>query len=209
MCAATPASFRSRGCGVATPSLIALCLVGLVRITAGAIIPIKAAVAQVLLEHAFDRSLATHRPHKPWPWADMKPIGRVGVPRLGIDRIVLNGGSGQAMAFGPTLLPGGAGIGQPGAIVLAAHRDTHFRFLKHVRRGDLIELQGVDGATRGYRVIGAEIVRWDRFAIATDATMSELDLSTCYPFGAIGHGPLRYVVHSVAAASTKPARSSL
>lgn len=182
--------------------MLALCLAGLAVIAYGLGVPVKAAVAQALLERAFDRSLATHRAHKPWRWADMTPVARVRVPRLGIERIVLDGGSGQAMAFGPTLLPGGSAIGRRGTIVLAAHRDTHFRFLDQVRWGDRITLQGVDGAIRSYRVTGARIVRWDRFAVATDAPADALDLSTCYPFGALGHGPLRYVVHAVAAAPT-------
>ena len=203
---AMPAACRIPARSLATPLMLALCLAGLARIASGLAIPAKAAVAQLLLERAFDRSLATHRPHKPWPWADMVPVARVSVPRLGIDRIVLDGGSGQAMAFGPTLLPGGAGIGRSGTIVLAAHRDTHFHFLEHVRRGDRIELQAIDGTTRSYRVIGDEIVRWNRFSIGTAAPRSELDLSTCYPFGAVGHGPLRYVVHAVAEASRQEAR---
>ena len=193
--------------GLAMPLMIALCLAGLTRIAAGALIPVKAVVAQLLLDQAFDRGLATHRPQKPWPWADMTPVARVSVPRLGIDRIVLNGGSGQAMAFGPALLPGGAAIGHPGTIVLAAHRDTHFRFLEQVGRGDRIELRGVDGATRNYRVTGSEIVRWNSFSIGAATQADELDLSTCYPFGAQDHGPLRYVVHALAI-GRETARSS-
>lgn len=184
--------------------LFALCLAGVAVIASGLAIPAKAAVAQMLLERAFDRTLATHRPHKPWPWADMAAVARVSVPRLGVGRIVLSGGSGQAMAFGPTLLPSGAAIGRPGTIVLAAHRDTHFRFLEHVRRGDLIELQGLDGVVRSYRVNSAEIVRWNRFSIDTGAQTSELALSTCYPFGALSHGPLRYVVYAVAVTAWMP-----
>jgi len=45
--------------------------------------------------------VAQHRPLKPWPWADKSSVARLSVPRLGNDRIVLNTGSGQAMAFGP------------------------------------------------------------------------------------------------------------
>jgi hypothetical protein len=50
--------------------------------------------------------------------------------------------------------------------------------------------------SRRYRVTGSEVVRWDRFAVVRDAPISELALSTCYPFGAIRHGLLRYVVHA-------------
>lgn len=176
--------------------LIALSLAGMARIAAGAMIPAKAAIAQVLLERAFDRSVALHRPVKPWPWADMAPVARIAVPRLGIDRIVLDTGSGQAMAFGPTLLPAAAGIGEPGTTVIAAHRDTHFRFLKDVRKGDVITIEDLDGVKRRYIVTGAQIVRWDRFAIVRREGQ-HLDLATCYPFGAIHHGPFRYVLQAV------------
>lgn len=199
---ATAALPRGRvfGRGLAVALLIALSLAGMARIAAGAMIPAKAVVAQVLLERAFDRSVALHRSVKPWPWADMAPAARIAVPRLGIDRVVLDTGSGQAMAFGPTLLPAAAGIGQPGTTVIAAHRDTHFRFLKDVRKGDVISLEGLDGVTRRYTVTGAEIVRWDRFAIVR-GDGHQLALATCYPFDAVLHGPLRYVVHAI---RTKP-----
>lgn len=183
----------------ALPRLLGLlCLAGLARIATAAIVPVKAAAAQILLDHAFAASLASHRPQKPWPWADMAPAARLDVPRLGLHRIVLDAGSGQAMAFGPTWLPGGAAPGRPGGIVIAAHRDTHFRFLERLRVGDRLTLQGIDGKTRVWRVTGAEVTRWDRFALP-DQGGDQLALATCYPFGALGHGPLRYVVHAVPA----------
>jgi sortase A len=173
---------------------IALCLVGIGQLAVAAIIPVKAMAAQVLLERAFDRSVALHRPQKPWSWADMAPIERVSVPRLGIDQIILNTGSGQSMAFGPTLLPGSARLGEPGTAVIAAHRDTHFRFLEQVRTGDLINVETLDGTPQTYRVQRTEIVRWDRFAYVANGSVASLALATCYPFGALDHGPLRYVV---------------
>lgn len=127
----------------------------------------------------------------------MAPAARLGVPRLGVKRIVLYSGSGQAMAFGPALLPGGARLGRPGTAVIAAHRDTHFLFLRDVRIGDVVTAEGLDGVTRRYRVTGAEIVRWDRFAVVRRGEDQELALATCYPFGSLTHGPLRYVVHAV------------
>ena len=182
--------------GLGTLLLATFCLAGLAQIAMGAVVPVKAVAAQILLERAFDRSLARHQPQKPWPWADMAPVARIRVPRLGVNRIVLGSGSGQAMAFGPTLLPGGAALGQPGVTVIAAHRDTHFRFLKDIRMGDIIEVEGTDGRDHRYRVEASEVVRWDRFAILRDMPANELALSTCYPFDAVRHGPLRYVVRA-------------
>jgi sortase A len=185
---------RVSGRGLGSLLLAALCLIGLARIATGMVVPVKAIAAQFLLERAFDRSLAARHPVKPWRWADMAPVARIRVPRLGVDRVVLDTGSGQAMAFGPTLLPGGATLGSPGVTVIAAHRDTHFRFLRNVRVGDRIEVEGIDGRRRQYRMTGSGIVRWDRFAVPRDLSSNVLALSTCYPFDAIRHGPLRYVV---------------
>jgi len=193
-----PSGGRAFGRGLAHVALVALCLLGLARIASGAIVPVKAAVAQLLLERAFDRGLAEHRPQKPWPWADMAATARLTVPRLGIDRIVLDTGSGQAMAFGPTVLPGGAHLGEPGISVIAAHRDTHFRFLKDIRPGDLITAQTLDGKMRRYRVSHSEIVRWDLFALPRDTAGHALVLTTCYPFDTLAHGPLRYVLFAKA-----------
>jgi sortase A len=177
--------------------LIALCAIGLFQAVSAAIIPAKAVVAQLLLERAFDRSVASHQPERPWPWADMAPAAKLSVERLGVERIVIDTGSGQALAFGPTLLPGAAPIGAQGTAVIAAHRDTHFEFLQQVRAGDVIPVAGIDGVTHRYRVTGSEVVRWDRFAVRPSGAPA-LALATCYPFGANYHGPLRYVVHAVA-----------
>lgn len=174
----------------------ALCVAGLVQMASAATIPAKAIVAQLLLDRAFDQSLATHRATKPWPWADMAAVARLTVPRLGTTRIILGAGSGQAMAFGPTLLAGGAAIGAPGTTVLAAHRDTHFAFLKDIRPGDRFGVQGIDGTTRHYRVTGTEVVRFDAFTVAADRSGHQLALITCYPFGAMTQGPLRFVVRA-------------
>jgi sortase A len=171
-----------------------LCLLGVLQMALGAMVPAKAALAQMLLDRAFARSLATHHPQKPWPWADMAPVARITVPRLDITRTVLSAGSGQAMAFAPTLLPGTAAPGAAGVTVIAAHRDTHFRFLAALQSGDVVTVQGLDGATHRYRVTGHEVVRWDHFALPSEGFDNQLALSTCYPFEAMGHGPLRYVV---------------
>jgi len=196
--AVSPARMKEavRGRGLPILLLLAVCLAGVVEIGRGLYVPAKAAVAQVLLERAFDRSLAAHRPLKPWPWADMTPLARLSVPRLGVSRVILDSGSGQALAFGPTLLPGAAPIGARGTAVIAAHRDTHFRFLRDLHAGDIITIRTRQGLNRRYRVTGTSVVRWDRYA-APDAVMGErLDLATCFPFDAIRRGPLRYVVHS-------------
>jgi sortase A len=157
----------------------------------------KAAVAQVLLDHAFAETIASGEPVKPWSWADTWPVARISVPRLKASAIALAGSSGQAMAFGPghverTARPGGAGTA-----VYAAHRDTHFAFLGLVAVGDEILVTGADGHTFTYRVTRTSIVRWDDSGIAADAGGRHLALVTCWTLDGSMRGPWRYVVHAV------------
>ena len=169
---------------------------GLWLIAQGAIIPAKAWLAQILLDRAFAQSVATGRPIRPWPWADAAPIARIRVPRLRVEEIVLSGGSGEAMAFGPTLLPGGGAPGEPGTAVFAAHRDTHFRFLADVRPGDLFEVEPVSGPILRYRASRGRIIRYDGFGVDRHAARRSIALVTCWPIGGSGRGPLRYVVRA-------------
>ncbi len=186
----------ARGRGLLMLLLTGLCLAGMGEIGRGLYVPAKAMVAQVLLDRAFERSLATHAPQKPWAWADMAPVARISAPRLGVTRVVLGSGSGQAMAFGPTLLPGAAAFGQPGTAVVAAHRDTHFSFLRDLHKGDVITVQTREGLQRRYRVIGSDVVRWDGYAVPELVAGERLDLVTCWPFDAVRRGPWRYILHA-------------
>ena len=76
-------------------------LLGLILFGQGAYIHAKALLAQVLLQRAFDETIATGHPTKPWSWADTWPVARIEVKRIGASAIVLAGSSGQALAFGP------------------------------------------------------------------------------------------------------------
>jgi sortase A len=182
------------GRALARLPFVALAACGLVLIGQGAIIPAKAWLAQILLERAFATSLATHRPARAWPWADAWPVARIRVPRLGIDEIVLSGGSGEAMAFGPTLLPGGGTLSERGTAVFAAHRDTHFRFLKDIRPGDLIEVEEISGRTARYRARTGRVFRYDAYGVDRHSPSPSIAMVTCWPIGGTGRGPLRYVV---------------
>jgi sortase A len=156
----------------------------------------KAQLAQVLLERAFTQSIVTGSPVKAWSWADTYPVARIEIPRIDASAIVLHGSSGEALAFGPALLDETANIGERGTAVIAAHRDTHFAFLKDVEVGDRISITRDNGLTFTYRVSGMSIVDWNKSGIDAHAAGFNLVLSTCYPFDAITHGGQRYLVHA-------------
>ncbi|MFC4293341.1 sortase [Sphingorhabdus arenilitoris] len=180
---------------------IALCTSGLAVAASGAAVPIKAKVAQVLLENAYAETVKSGELQSPWMGADIAPIGKITMPRLGVSEIILNAGSVEAMRAGPTLVPGSADIGAPGTSVIAAHRDTHFAFLKDVQVGDIFQVAGRDGVMMPYRVTSMKVVHADRFTVETGMTQNELALSTCYPFGSVRGGKQRYVVRAVLDAS--------
>lgn len=169
---------------------------GLFQLGQGAFIHAKAALAQVLLERAWDRALNGEERARPWAWADTWPAARLRIPSLGIDQIVLEGASGNVLAFAPGRVPGSAGAGTRGRIVLSGHRDTHFRFLEDIAPGHWVWVQYPRGGRRRYRVTGSRIV--DINLSDERALFSHEDgltLITCYPFDALTPGgPLRYVV---------------
>ncbi|WFU40719.1 class GN sortase [Bradyrhizobium sp. CB82] len=177
-------------------SPLVLALIGLTLSGDGATIHAKAWLAQLLLERAFTKSIASGQPTKPWSWADTWPVARIEVKRIGASAIVLAGSSGQALAFGPGHVEETADAGERGVAVYAAHRDTHFRFLRDVAIGDEIEVTRSDGRRFHYRADASAVVRFDASGIDPHAQGYELVLSTCWPFEALTSGPDRYILHA-------------
>ena len=115
----------------------------------------KAWLAQVLIERAWQQTLARGEPVRPWPWADTWPVAPLVTPK-GETLYVLESASGQALAFGPGRVP----VQDPTAngLLIAGHQDTHFRFLQDVAPGEQLLLQNPDGKLRSYEVSGMRVV---------------------------------------------------
>lgn len=168
---------------------------GLVLCGQGLWIHAKAALAQVLLERAFDQSVRQGgAPVRPWSWADTWPTARIVFPRQGERVIALDGASGQALAFGPGHVADTPQAGERGTAVYAAHRDTHFAVLAKVRPGDPIQVERADGKVARFEVVVAKVVRWDASGVDPHAPGRGLALATCWPLDAKARGPMRYVV---------------
>jgi len=175
---------------------LAFALIGLILFGQGVYIHAKALLAQVLLERAFTKTVATGHPAKPWSWADTWPVARIEVKRLHASAIALAGSSGQALAFGPGHVEQTIDAGERGVAVYSAHRDTHFRFLKDVTIGDEIDVTRSDGRTFRYRADRSSVVQFDQSGIDPLTDQYELVLSTCWPFDALTSGPERYLLHA-------------
>lgn len=174
--------------------LLVLPLCGLWFIGQGSYIHAKAVFAQYLLENAWSESLQGQKEVKPWPWADTWPIARLSAPAYGISHIVLAGASGSSLAFGPGHLFSSAKPGEKGNIIISGHRDTHFAFLKEVKKGDHIELQS-KRKTSTYEITDIQIIDKTKVDNIPVDSKNKLILITCYPFDAIqAGGPLRYMV---------------
>ena len=165
-------------------------------------IPAKAMLAQSLLQQAWADTLLSHgQINKPWPWADTWPVARLIVPAHAIDQIVLEGDMGNSLAFAPGQSVQSFMDKASGAIMISAHRDTHFRFLKDVALGETIELQNEDGTVDRYRVQNLLIVDTRYGDVAVPQSGKWLVLVTCYPFSAVvPGGTQRYVVTAEAMA---------
>ena len=171
-----------------------LCL-GFWQLGQGAYIPAKAWLAQELMQRAWQRADHDAERQAPWPWADTWPVARLQANAGDIDLIVLAGGSGRTLAFGPGHLSASALPGDAGNSVIAGHRDTHFSFLRDVEIGDTVVIERFSGRTHLYKVIGIDVVDSRRGSLLLDTDTSILSLVTCYPFDAAeAGGPLRYVV---------------
>ena len=176
-------------------AVAALLALGFWNLGQGAYIPAKAWLAQELMQRAWLRVTAGEDRATPWPWADTWPIARLSVQAFDVDLIVLAGGSGRTLAFGPGHLGASALPGHVGNAVIAGHRDTHFAFLRDVQPGEVIGVESFDGAHHFYEVTATNIVDSRKGSLLLDTDLSMLTLVTCYPFDAIeAGGPMRYVV---------------
>lgn len=174
-------------------ALMVIILAGTTSLCAGLWIPAKAILAQYLLQRAWQQSLVSDKIVKPWPWADTWPVGRLQNDRLGIDLIVLEGESGEVLAFGPGHLSRSSFPGEEGHCILAGHRDTSFAFLQNLQAGDLLTLGGKSGKAN-YRVQATNAVRAEELYLDPEKT-GVLTLITCFPFQAVmPHTPVRFVV---------------
>ena len=171
-----------------------LCL-GFWQLGHGAYIPAKAWVAQELMLRAWSRATGGQTKPAPWPWADTWPVARMSAKGGNVDLIVLAGGSGRTLAFGPGHLSASALPGQRGNSVIAGHRDTHFRFLQDLAIGETLQVETPDGHEHTYKVVDLDVIDSRRGSLVLDIDASVLSLVTCYPFDATeAGGPMRYVV---------------
>ena len=120
---------------------------------------------------------------------------RIEIPRIGLSSVVVEGVDSSNLTIAVGHVPGTALPGENGNVALAGHRDTFFRKLREIRRGDAITLTTPKASYR-YSVELVEVVEPSYLQALQASSYPKLTLITCYPFSFIGPAPRRFVVQA-------------
>lgn len=135
------------------------------------------------------------------------PIAVLRMASLGLEVPVYSDVSELNLNRGAGWIEGTAAPDTGGNMAVAAHRDRHFRPLKDIQVGDLLELESLTGYSE-FRVSSIVIVDPEDVSVLDDTTLPTLTLVTCYPFYFIGNAPQRYIVQATAVERTGKASTS-
>jgi sortase A len=122
-------------------------------------------------------------------------IGRIHVPRLGLNMVFVDGTDDDSLKKGPgldrrTYMPGEGQL-----IYIAGHRTTYLAPFAHIERlhdGDTVTLE-VPYATFRYRVYTHRIVAADELAVLRSHGREVVELQACHPRFFASH---RYIVYA-------------
>lgn len=147
-----------------------------------------------LLDQTRNREPVAPVPHVRIPEGGL--VGRVEIPKLHLSAVVFQGSDASILNHGVGHVDSTALPGQAGNVVLAAHRDTFFRSLRNIQKGDMV-LMTTEWGPRAYRVDSTEVVKPSDVSVLDARAKPTLTLITCFPFYYIGHAPRRFVVRAV------------
>jgi sortase A len=120
-------------------------------------------------------------------------IGELIIPKLDAVLPIYHGTNEDELEKGVGHYAGSVLPGEPDNCVLAGHRDTVFRKLGEVGKGDLLIVKTVAGEFT-YKVRKVRIVDADDRTVIVPKPKATLTVSTCYPFNYIGAAPKRYIL---------------
>ena len=122
-------------------------------------------------------------------------IGRIRVPRLHVNMVLVDGTDGDTLKKGPgvdrrTYMPGEGQL-----IYIAGHRTTYlapFAHIERLRSGDAVELEVPYGRFR-YRVFKHRIVTSDNLSVLRSHGREVVELQACHPRFFASH---RYIAYA-------------
>jgi sortase A len=120
-------------------------------------------------------------------------IGELYIPKLDQTLPIYHGTDEDELEKGVGHFAGSVLPGEKDNSVLSGHRDTVFRQLGKVGKGDLLVAKTSAGEFT-YKVKKVRIVDKDDRTVIVPKPKATLTLTTCYPFDYIGSAPERYVL---------------
>ena len=146
-----------------------------------------AAVQRAITQEARQYRLATRRG---------EAIGRIVVPRLGLNMVFVNGTDEGSLRKGPgrdlrSFMPG-----QGRLVYIAGHRTTFlapFSHIERLKKGDSVRLE-MPYATFVYRISGERIVRADDLSVLRSPRHELVELQACHPRFFASH---RYIAYAL------------
>jgi len=121
------------------------------------------------------------------------PVGRLSIPALGLEVVVLDGTDELSLNRGVGRIEGTRIESNLG---IAGHRDGFFRALRNVAEHDLITLETPDSSYT-YEVQSLSVVAPENVQVLAPTPGPTLTLVTCHPFFVLGHASKRFIVHAV------------
>jgi len=125
---------------------------------------------------------------------DPQLIGELDAPEIGLSVMIRDGVDDVTLRRAAGHLPSSALPGESGNFVLLGHRDTFFRPLRDIHRGDPLRIRTRGGqftyVVESFEVTEPESVKFD------SGPSPSATLVTCFPFTYIGPAPRRFVVHA-------------
>lgn len=122
-------------------------------------------------------------------------LTRLSIPKINLAAVVVEGTGRKQLLLGPGHMEDTASPGESGNAVISAHRDTFFRHIHELQKGDEVLVQR-NGKTYRYAVQSKRIVQPTDLSVVNPSKDARLTLITCYPTYYIGPAPERLVVVS-------------
>jgi len=121
-------------------------------------------------------------------------LTRLTIPKIDLAAVVVEGTNRKQLLLGPGHMAGTPAPGERGNSVITAHRDTFFRHIYELQKGDELVVQR-KGKIYRYAVLTKRIVKPTDTSVVDQADdEARLTLITCYPTYYIGPAPERLVV---------------
>jgi sortase A len=148
------------------------------------------------------------RPAPPTPAPpDGGAIGMITVPKVGLDKAIVEGTTTADLRQGPGHYRGTSLPGQPGNAGIAGHRTTYgapFSRLNELVAGDLVSVTTPQGSFR-YDVTHTFVVQPSDLSVIAPSSTNELTLTTCTPRYSASQ---RLVVQALLSGPPAPAASA-